>query len=343
MKPTDLGHVLVTGGGGFLGTGLIKQLLQRGLAVRSLSRRFYPHLQELKVEQVQGDIAEPRVVDRATQGCQTVFHTAAKAGIWGSANEYERTNVQGTNNVIAACRAQGVRRVIYSSSPSVVFNGLDMEGVDETAPYSARFEAAYPETKARAEQIILASNSADLATISMRPHLIWGPGDNNLLPRILARARRGQLRRIGRRDPLIDPIYIDNAADAHLLAADLLEPGSPIAGRSYFVTQGETIPLWDMINQLLAAANLGPVKRSVSRPVAFAAGGALELFYVLSRRAQEPPMTRFLARQLSTTHWFNIEAARRDLGYQPRVTIAEGLKRLKQWLERDRAVDGNRA
>ena len=168
--------------------------------------------------------------------------------------------------------------------------------------------------------------------------MIWGPGDNNLLPRILARARRGQLRRIGRRDPLIDPIYIDNAAEAHLLAADRLEPGSPIAGRTYFVTQGETIPLWDMINHFLKAAGLAPVKRSVSRPVAFAAAGLLELTYVLSRRGQEPPMTRFLARQLSTTHWFNIDAARRDLGYHPRVSIAEGLERLEQWLKRDQVV-----
>ena len=169
--------------------------------------------------------------------------------------------------------------------------------------------------------------------------MIWGPGDNNLLPRILARARRGQLRRIGRRDPLIDPIYIDNAADAHLLAADRLEPGSPIAGRSYFVTQGETIPLWDMINHFSKAANMAPVKRSVSRPVAFAAAGLLELVYVLSRRQQEPPMTRFLARQLSTTHWFNIDAARRDLGYEPRMSIAEGLRRLEQWLERRAVVE----
>jgi nucleoside-diphosphate-sugar epimerase len=338
LSTAEIGQVLVTGGGGFLGTALIKLLVQRGLAVRSLSRRLYPHLQEMAVEQIQGDVADPRVVTRAVEGCQTIFHTAAKAGIWGSDKDYERINVQGTHNVIGACRAHGSRRIIYSSSPSVVFNGLDMEGVDESVPYSARFEAAYPETKARAEQIVLESNAASLATISIRPHLIWGPGDNNLLPRILARARRGQLRRIGRRDPLIDPIYIDNAALAHLMAADRLEPGSPIAGRTYFVTQGETIPLWDMINHFLKAAGLAPVKRSVSRPVAFAAAGLLELTYVLSRRAQEPPMTRFLARQLSTTHWFNIDAARRDLGYQPRVSIAEGLERLEQWLHRDQVV-----
>ena len=334
MSATELGEVLVTGGGGFLGTALIKLVLERGLRVRSLARRQYPHLEELEVEQILGDIADPAVVSRAIAGCQTIFHTAAKAGIWGSDREYERTNVQGTRNVIEACRAHGARRIIYSSSPSVVFNGLDMEGVDESVPYSQTFEAAYPATKARAEQIILGSNSGSLATIALRPHLIWGPGDNNLLPRIIARAKGGRLRRIGRRDPLIDPIYIDNAALAHLLAADRLEAGSPIAGRIYFVTQGETIPLWDMINHLLKAAKLAPVERSVARPVAFAAAGLMEVGYVLSRRQKEPPMTRFLARQLSTTHWFNIDAARRDLGYEPRVSISEGLRRLEEWLER---------
>ncbi len=184
-----------------------------------------------------------------------------------------------------------------------------------------------------AEQLVLEANSADLATVSLRPHLIWGPGDNNLLPRIISRARSGRLRRIGRGRPLIDPVYIDNAAEAHLLAADRLDPGSSIAGKSYFITQGETIPLWEMIDSLLGAAKMGPVRRTISRPLALAAAGLLEAAYRLSGRREEPPMTRFLARQLSTTHWFSIAAARRDLGYEPRVSIAEGLRRLEEWLE----------
>ncbi|MFI5455281.1 MAG: NAD-dependent epimerase/dehydratase family protein [Isosphaerales bacterium] len=337
MRRGDLGRVLVTGGGGFLGTALIKLARQRGLAVRSLARRLYPHLEELEVEQVQGDVAEPRVVVRAVKGCKTVFHAAAKAGIWGPEDDYHEINVQGTRNVINACRAVGAVRIIYTSSPSVVFNGRDMEGADESVPYSKQFEAAYPKTKAQAEQIILASNTDDLATISLRPHLIWGPGDNNLLPRIIARAKRGQLRRIGGRDPLIDPIYIDNAAHAHFLAADRLEPGSPVAGKIYFVTQGETIPLWDMINHFLKAAGLAPVRRTISRPLALAAAGLLEMSYIDARRSGEPSMTRFLVRQLSTTHWFNIDAARRDLGYEPRVSIPEGLRRLEKWLRREQA------
>jgi 2-alkyl-3-oxoalkanoate reductase len=336
MSRVEIGPVLVTGGGGFLGTALVRMLRDRGLPVRSLARGYYRHLDKLEAEQIQGDITDPRIVAAAALGRKTVFHTAAKAGIWGAAADYQKINVEGTRRVVAACRSVGVERIIFTSSPSVVFNGKNLAGVDESAPYSSRFEAAYPRTKARAEQIVLEANGPDLATVSIRPHLIWGPGDNNLLPRIIARARRGQLRRIGWSDPLVDPIYIDNAAEAHLLAAQRLEPGSAIAGRSYFVTQGETIPLWEMVNRMLAAANLPPVRRRVSLPLAIAAAGVLEIAYSLSRQAEEPPMTRFLARQLSTTHWFNIEAARRDLGYEPRVSIDEGLSRLERWL-RDRS------
>ncbi len=333
MSKTELGRVLVTGGGGFLGTALIRLLHERGSSVRSLARRHYSHLEAFGVEQIQGDVAVRPDVDRATDECDTVFHTAAKAGIWGPEHDYVLTNVLGTQNVIDSCRAIGVKRVIYTSSPSVVFNGLDMEGVDESVPYSRRYEAAYPRTKARAEQIVLGANTARLATVSLRPHLIWGPGDNNLLPRVLARGRTGRLRRIGRRNPLIDPIYIDNAALAHLAAAERLDPGSPVAGRTYFVSQGETIPLWDMINHFLTAAGLAPVRRSVSRTVAFAAAGLLELTYLATGQHNEPPMTRFLARQLTTTHWFNIDAARRDLDYRPIVSIPEGLRRLRAWLQ----------
>ncbi len=326
------GRVLVTGGGGFLGTAIIRLLHARGLAVCSLSRRHYPLLDELGVDQVAGDVADAAAVARAVEGCQTVFHTAAKAGLWGPEDEYRRANVEGTRNVVQACLAAGAPRLVYTSSPSVVFNGQDLAGADESAPYSSRFEAAYPETKAIAEQLVLSANSDHLATVSLRPHLIWGPGDNNLLPRIIAQARSGRLRRIGRKNALIDPVYIDNAAEGHVLAADRLIPGSPVAGNAYFITQGETIAVWDMIDALLKAAHMDPVRRTISRPLALVGAGGLEAFYRLSGRGGEPPMTRFLARQLSTTHWFRIDAARRDFGYEPRVSIAEGLMRLERWL-----------
>jgi nucleoside-diphosphate-sugar epimerase len=325
---------LVTGGGGFLGSAIVSGLAARGDAVVSLASNRYPALDALGVTQVQGDIADPAAVERAAAGCDVVFHVAAKAGIWGRYADYHRANVEGTANVLAACRQHRIPRLIYTSSPSVVFDGRDMEGVNESVPYPTRYEASYPETKAHAERMVLTANSGELATVALRPHLIWGPGDNHLVPRILARGRVGKLRRLGRRNPLIDSIYIDNAADAHLLAADRLAPGSPIAGKVYFLSQGEPVPLWDLINRILACADLPPVTRSVPVWLAYSAGWLLECVYELFRRQSEPPMTRFLARELATAHWFDISAARRDLGYEPRVSIDEGLRRLREWLHR---------
>jgi nucleoside-diphosphate-sugar epimerase len=319
---------LVTGGGGFLGGAIVRRLAARGDRVRSLSRRRYPELDLLGVEQIQGDVADLGPTETAAAGCDVVFHVAAKAGVWGAYAEYYRANVIGTQNVVAACRKHGVRRLVYTSSPSVVFDGRDLEGVDESAPYPKHYDAAYPKTKAEAERLALAANGPDLATVALRPHLIWGPGDNHLIPRILERGRAGRLRRIGRANKLIDSIYIDNAADAHVLAADRLAPGSLIAGKVYFLSNGEPIPLWDLINRILATAGVPPVTRAVPAWLAYAAGWLLETAYTMRGRRDEPPMTRFLARELTTAHWFNIDAARRDLDYEPKVSIAEGMLRL---------------
>jgi nucleoside-diphosphate-sugar epimerase len=333
MTASGEAPILVTGGGGFLGSAIVRLLRARDQAVCSLARRRHPRLDALGVCQHQGDVADPEIVSRAVEGCATVFHVAAKAGLWGPYVEYHRSNVVGTENVIAACRKHGVRRLIYTSSPSVVFTGYDLEGVNESIPYAARYDAAYPATKAIAERLVLANNDSTLATVSLRPHLIWGPGDNNLLPRIYARARARRLYRIGQRNPLIDLTYIDNAAEAHVLAADRLEPGAPIAGRAYFIAQGQPVPLWDMVNRFLQAAQLPPVKRSIPTPLAVLLGRLLEAVYTLFRLPGEPRMTRFLARQLSTAQWYNLDAARRDLGYSPRVGIEEGLRQLAESLQ----------
>ncbi len=229
--------------------------------------------------------------------------------------------------------------MIYTSSPSVVFTGHDLEGVDESIPYAKEYDAAYPATKAIAEKLVLANNDSALATVALRPHLIWGPGDNNILPRIYARARARRLFRIGHGNPLIDLTYIDNAAHAHLLAADRLEPGSVISGRAYFIAQGQPVPLWDMVNRFLAIAELPPVKRKVPLLLAVALGGVLETAYSVFRLPGEPRMTRFLARELSTAHWYNLDAARRDLGYSPQVSIEEGMRRLAESLKQTASHD----
>lgn len=323
---------LVTGGGGFLGGAIVRLLRERGDTVRSFSRQDYPALQRLDVEQIRGDMGNRDAVLRAAEGCDTLFHVAAKAGIWGSAAEFHRANVAGTENVIAACRHHGIDRLVFTGSPSVVFDGTDVEGGDESLPYPTHYEAHYPRTKALAERLVIAANGPDLATVSLRPHLIWGPGDNHLVPRIVAKGRAGKLRRIGTRDCLVDTVYIDNAAAAHLLAADRLAPGSPVAGNCYFITNGEPIPLWEMVNRILAAAGLPPVSGSVSPAVAYAAGMLCEGLWSLLSLSGEPPMTRFVAREMATAHWFDITAARRDLGYDPAVSIDEGLARLRSWL-----------
>lgn len=323
---------LVTGGGGFLGGAIVQKLLERGDQVRSFSRAAHPTLAGLGVEQIRGDLSQPELLKEAAEGCDVVFHVAAKAGIWGSYDEFYRANVTGTINVLSACRANGIGRLVYTSSPSVVFDGRDVEGGDESLPYPAHYEAHYPMTKALAEQIVLDANSADLATVSLRPHLIWGPGDNHLVPRIIAKGRAGKLRRIGNRPCLVDTVYVDNAADAHLLAADRLLPGGSVAGKAYFISNGEPLPLWEMVNRILAAAGLPPETRSISPRVAYTAGTICEAFWKLLHLSGEPPMTRFVAKELATAHWFKIDAARRDLGYQPRVSILEGLEQLRQWL-----------
>jgi nucleoside-diphosphate-sugar epimerase len=323
---------LVTGGGGFLGGVIVRMLRERGDEVRSYSRAEYPELNVLGVEQVRGDLGDRVAVIGAAQGCATVFHVAAKAGIWGDYEDFYRANVTGTENVLEACRANGLRKLIYTSSPSVVFDGSDVEGGDESIPYPASYEAHYPKTKAMAEQMVLAANSPGLATVALRPHLIWGPGDNHLVPRILAKARAGRLRRIGVRPNLVDTVYVDNAARAHLQAADHLEPVSASAGRAYFITNGQPIPLWEMVNRILSAADIPPVTRSISPGVAYTIGCMCEGLWGLLRLSGEPPMTRFVAHELASAHWFDISAARRDFGYDPEISIDEGLLRLRKWL-----------
>jgi nucleoside-diphosphate-sugar epimerase len=329
-------NALVTGGGGFLGSAIVRRLVARGDRVRSLARGHYPALDALEVEQQRGDLSDAGAVHAAAKGCDIVFHVAARVGLVGRYQEYYSANVGGTENVLSACREHSIGRLVFTSSPSVVFDGHDMEGVDESAPYPRHYEAPYPRTKALAEQMVLRANGPGMATVALRPHLIWGPGDNQLVPRLIARARAGRLRRIGRESKLVDSVYIDNAADAHILAADLLRPGSAIAGKAYFITNGEPMPVWDLVNRFLAAGGVAPVTKRVPFALAYTAGWLMEYVYALVNPRGEPPLTRFLVRELATAHWYDIGAARRDLGYEPRVSIEEGLRRLAESLHGER-------
>ncbi len=325
---------LVTGGGGFLGGAIVRLLRQRGDSVRSLTRSNYPWLDELGVEQCLGDLTDTAAVEQAVAGCDIVFHVAAKAGVWGRKRDYFDTNVTGTENVIAACRKFGVRKLVYTSTPSVVHSNSDIENANESLPYPRHFDAYYPESKAIAEKAVIAANGPNLATVSLRPHLIFGPGDPHLIPRILQRAREGKLRRIGSRSVKVDVTYIDNAADAHINAANRLDVGSICAGKVYFISNGEPVDLWAFINLVLAEAGVPPVSRTISAWKARFAGRMLEWVHGLFRLTSEPAMTRFVAVQLSTSHWYDISAARRDLDYTPRVSVEEGLRRLGERLRK---------
>lgn len=332
-------RALVTGGGGFLGGAVVDALRARGDDVASVARGDYPGLRARGVTTHRGDLADPGVARTAVRGAHVVFHVAALAGIWGSDAAFRRSNVDATIALLDACRDEGVRRFVFTSTPSVVHTGGDIAGGDESMPYATHFDSAYPRTKAEAERLVLAADGPDLATVALRPHLVWGPGDTQLVPRILDRARAGRLRLVGDGSAVIDTTYVDDAAAAHLDAADALAgPDPACAGRAYFVTSGDPRPVRDLVDGILGAGGLGPEHRTVPLAVAVGAGAAVEAVWGLLERVRpmgEPPMTRFLARQLATDHWFDITAARRDLGYTPRVPLDEGFVRLAAALRAD--------
>ncbi len=321
-------RALVTGSGGFLGKAIAARLLERGVEVVGVNRGEYPDLVELGVDQRQGDLSAPATALAAAEGCDTVFHVAAKAGVWGDYNSYASANITATEHVIAACEAHGIQRLIYTSTPSVIHSGGDVEGIDESAPYPEHFHTHYPATKAIAERLVLSAATDEFLTVALRPHLIWGPGDNHLTPRIIDRAGAGKLAFVGDGSNLVDSVYIDNAADAHINAADALKPGAPCVGRPYFITNDEPLEIRDLVNRIVGAAGLEPVTKTVPPGIAFAVGALLEFIYGITGRLDEPPMTRFVAKQLSTAHWYDISGARRDLGYEPKVTVAEGIEKL---------------
>ncbi len=332
MELRGIKNAVVTGGGGFLGGAIVKRLKALGIHVTSFSRKTYPKLSSLGVSQIQGNLHDPASVRNACKGADIVFHAAAKTGVWGPYRDYYQTNVIGTENVVSACLKENIPYLIHTSSPSVIFDGNHMEGVDESVPYPQKFSAHYPKTKALAEQRVIKAAKEGIKTIALRPHLIWGPEDTSLVPRIIARADR--LVKVGDGSNLVDTVYIDNAADAHLLAAEKLSEHPDLSGNIYFISQDAPIPLWEMVDRILDAADLPPVRRHVSPRAARAVGALLEGIYKIFRIRKEPLMTRFLAEELATAHWFDITAAKNDFGYIPRVSIDEGLQRLREWLNR---------
>jgi nucleoside-diphosphate-sugar epimerase len=335
---------LVTGGTGFLGRRLVTRLLAEGRQVAVLGRTPAPDLEAQGVRFIRASLDDAAAVSAACAGIETVYHTAAKVGVWGRHREFFQTNVLGTRALLAGCKQHGVARFIYTSTPSVVYNGQPLANANESLPLTTDCPSPYPLTKAIAEQEVLAANSATLRTIALRPHLIWGVGDPHLVPRVLARARAGKLRIVGSGQNRVDLVHVENAVDAHLLAETALRhfhsisekaPGArPAAGRAFFITNGEPVVLWDWINELLRALGEPPVTRKISLGAASAIGAICETMWKVLPVQGEPPMTRFIAAELAKDHWFDLTAARRDLGYTPRISMAAGTAELVAWYQR---------
>jgi nucleoside-diphosphate-sugar epimerase len=328
--------VLVTGGSGFLGLALCRALVAQGHQVCSYQRTFSDELEQLGVRQFLGALNDQAKVLEALQGQEAVLHNAAKASGWGAWDDFYQTNVMGTQNIIAACMQLGIQKLVYTSTPSVVHQGRQSVcgGNEQNTPYAKHFSAHYPHSKMLAEKLLLEANSPQLATVALRPRLIWGPGDTQLLPRLVTRAKAGKLRFIGGGGNKMDCTYINNVVQAHLLALDKCQISATCAGKAYFISNGEPKPIREIVNGLLQAAEAPMVTRSIPFFVAYCLGFVCEGLWHLLRLASEPPMTRFLAEQLSTEHWYDCSAAKRDLGYQPEVTMAEGLKRLRASLQK---------
>jgi nucleoside-diphosphate-sugar epimerase len=316
--------ILVTGGGGFLGSSICRQLSNLGHRVISFQRSASE-----RPGSVRGDIADAAAVAVAAAGCDAIVHTAGKAGVWGDTAEYHRINVDGTANVIDVCRQLGIRYLVHTSSPSIVHAGGDIGGADESVPIADHFRAPYPASKAEAERLVLAANDERLRTVALRPHLIWGPGDPHILPRLAAKARRGKLALPGP-DKVVDTIFVENAGLAHVLALQELTGSARCAGKPYFVTNNEPLPQGEIMQRLLAAVGIRVRIQPVPVAAAMVAGAICEFTWRALRLPSEPPVTRFAVEQLATSHWFDTHAAERDFGYRPTISIAEGLERLSR-------------
>lgn len=331
-------RAVVTGGSGFLGNAIARACLARGWEISAVARRAHPEISaEFPLERLDlGDEKNVPALAKIFENADVVFHTAAKAGIWGKYKDFERANLDATRNVVAACRLAGTRNLVYTSTPSVVFNGENIRGGNESLPYFSGDLSAYAKTKAEAEKFVRAAHSPALRTVSLRPHLIWGRGDPHLLPRVFEQASQMKLRIIGDGKNKVDLTHIDNAVHAHLLAADALLADAPALcddslrgnGKAYFVSDGAPVALWHWINTLLQEIGIPAVTRDIPFKSAYRAGAFLEFFWKIFGVAGEPPITRFVATELSHDHWFDIAAIRRDLNYAPIVSNADGVRDL---------------
>jgi nucleoside-diphosphate-sugar epimerase len=328
--------VLITGGSGFLGRVTARVMRKAGYDVTILCRGDYSFLADEGFTIIRGDICDRAFLLNVFNGFDEVHHIASLTGISTVKNPFYKINVEGTRNVIDACLENRVRKLVYTSSPSVVFDGTSDEMADESALYPGIFLNPYSETKAEAEKMVLNENEyGNLLTVSLRPHLIWGPEDTNLIPRLLERALKGRLFIVGNGKNYVDLTYVENAALAQLKASEALKEGSVVCGKAYFITNDEPVLLWDFINRILEGTGLEKVERRLPFKVAYMFGAGVESIYSLLKINREPVMTRFLASQLATTHTYSVAKAKDELGYIPKVSMDEGLDNLFSYLKQN--------
>ena len=321
----------MTGAGGFLGSEIATQLLHQDHSVIGFSRGSYPALEKQGVQWIRGDIRDTQAVNQACRNVDAIVHSAAVPGVWGSWDSYYQVNTVGTEHVIAAARAQAVKLLVYTSSPSVTFDGTNQANIPEDVPYPSSWLCHYPHSKALAEQAVIAANGQDnLATCALRPHLIWGAKDPHLIPRLFERGKAGTLRIIGDGANLVDMVHVTNAAHAHLCAIEALSNNPASHGKAYWVSQQDPVNCWDWLNDLLLAAGVPTIKKSISSRTAYVAGTVLEIVYTALRMRREPRMTRFLAKQLSMDHYFDNSRAQELLGYFPILSNSQAMDMFKQ-------------
>ena len=322
--------VLVTGTGSLLLGGIASELLRRGDEVVCLQRRPAAFIGHQNAREVLADVCDEEAVALAAEGCDAIIHGAARVGVVGSQKEFFDTNVRGTENIIHAAAQHNISRLVFVSTPSVAHTGSSLIGASAGDAEIGRSRSYYAESKAIAERTVLNARNEQLAVVAIRPHLVWGPGDTQLVGRIVERAASGRLAVIGTGNALVDSTYIDNAISAHIAALDALHVGSACDGNAYVVSNGEPRTVNELMRSMCESAGVLFEPRHLSLALGIRLGSVIERFWPLMR-SSEPPITRFVAEQLGTAHWFDQRSVQQDLQWAPTVTIDEGFERLTQW------------
>jgi len=322
--------ILVTGAGGFLGYHICERLLKEGHEVTSFSRSHHKDLDELNIKTITGNLINYEDVEKSLKGFDAVFHVASKVAMWGKWEDFYNTNVTGTENIIKACKKHGIQTLVYTSTPSVVFGTNEIINGNEDIPYPSDFNSLYAKSKSIAEKMILEANESNtLHTCALRPHLIFGPRDKNIIPRVVDAAKKGRLKKIGEGNNMVDVIHVENAALAHIQAFKSLIENQKAAGKAYFIAQEEPVNLWDFINTILAKHKIDPITKSISFKKAYRVGTVIEFFLKLFRiHDVHPPMTKFVAMQMSKSHYFSHKRAENDFGYKPEINLDQALNSL---------------